>query len=76
MKKKMMIQLVKISSNINLINKLYFNNKEILIGGLFTNSLFFPDDSGGNIFSVNKNLQDEKTENLFSFFKNKKNLFK
>ena len=58
--------------NINLINKLYFNNKEILIGGLFTNSLFFPDDSGGNIFSVNKNLQDETTQNLFFSLKTKK----
>jgi len=36
--------------NVNLINKLYFDNKEILIGGLFTNALFFPDDSGGNLF--------------------------
>ena len=52
-------------SNVNLINKLYFDNKELLIGGLFTNSLFFPDDSGGNLFSANKGLQDEETENLF-----------
>jgi len=36
--------------NVNLINKLYFDNKEILIGGLFTNALFFSDDSGRNLF--------------------------
>jgi outer membrane cobalamin receptor len=58
--------------NVNLINKLYFENNEILIGGLFTNALFFPDDSGGNIFSANKALQDEKTENLFFSLKKNK----
>jgi vitamin B12 transporter len=58
--------------NVNLINKLYFDNKEILIGGFFTNAFFFPDDSGGNLFSVNKALQDEKTENLFLSLKTNK----
>ena len=58
--------------NVNLINKLYFDNKEILIGGLFTNALFFPDDSGGNLFSANKSLQDETSENLFFSLKTNK----
>lgn len=57
--------------NINIINKLYFDNKEILIGGLLSNASFFPDDSGGNLFSANKTLQDETTENLFISLKNK-----
>jgi len=60
--------------NVNILNKLYFDNKEILIGGLFSNAFFFPDDSGGNLFSVNKALQDEKTENLLLSFKIKKTL--
>ena len=60
--------------NANIINKLYFDNKEILIGGLFSKVLFFPDDSGGNLFSANKDLQDEKTENLFLSLKTKKTL--
>jgi len=58
--------------NVNLINKLYFENSEILIGGFFTNALFFPDDSGGNLFSANKALQDEKTKNLFLSLKTNK----
>ncbi len=62
--------------NINLINKIYFNNKEILIGGLFTDAAFFPDDSGGNLFSTDKALQNEETENLFLSLKTKKILSK
>jgi vitamin B12 transporter len=51
--------------NINLINKFYLEDKELLIGGFFTKSLFFPDDSGGHTFSTNKALQDENSQNLF-----------
>lgn len=62
--------------NINLMNKIYFDNKELLFGGLFTDAAFFPDDSGGNLFSTNKALQNEKTDNLFLSLKTNKILSK
>lgn len=62
--------------NINLLNKIYFKNKEILFGGLFTDATFFPDDSGGNLFSTDRALQDEKTDNLFLSLKINKILSK